>query len=253
MSQQYTYGEFANTEEKCLRYTGACEGNGWGGVTGNFDKQGMSAFIMSWAAGQGKLQPVIKAMFDNGEGVFRSCLTQPVAQNNGEPMDLTALLLQFCALPANEGVEWAKARQDAEGRMQAHWIAAFAALGEVPLYRRIQVHFAQEYMQHAKAYMEHFGFTTERALALLFDICIQEGSITGPSMTRYYEHIHDAMGEHAKLIALAHAVGPQAGMYEGDVEQRKLCAVLGGGRVHGTMYNMAKDFGIGDGPVQYAA
>jgi hypothetical protein len=97
--------------------------------------------------------------------------------------------------------------------------------------------------------MTKYGFKSERALCLLFDICVQMGSITLASHKRYMGAVSRSTSEQLCLIAMAEAVVPQAGRWGFDVRARKMAIARGTGIVHGRSYNMSTDFGVTDAPV----
>lgn len=237
-----------NTRTKCLAITSAFEGAGPGTVSDARDGQGWSVGSIQWNFGRGTVQGLLQSMHAAGPATFSRCCTQRVAQQGGDLVDLSGALLAACALPAAEGVAWCKAREDAQGRPLEHWRAAFAALGAEPGFQAIEAAHTGSYMASAEGYMAQFGFTTERALSLLFDICVQEGSITPPSLARF--RATESGSERDRLVELARAVGPQAGQWAADVESRKLCIAYGTGTVHDRAYNLASaPYFLTDGPV----
>lgn len=249
------FGTFANTEEKALALTGKFEGRGgFSNLAGGADGQGASYGVLQWNLGKITLQPLLLAMYKEGPETFRRCMTQPVEQLDGKTIDLTNDLLRVCQdMSPAEAVAWAVARQDKYFRLQRHWVHAFKALGEVEGFRKVQLRFAENYLAPARRYMKKFGFKSERAFCLLFDICVQMGSVGSGSMARYLAAISDRMSEEEKLLKLAEAVVPQAGKTEWiqrDVFERKGAIARGGGVVHDAPYNLDTDFGVTMAPAR---
>ncbi len=229
-----------NTEEKCWELTTAFEGNGWGGLTGNFDGQGWSAFSLSWATGQGTLQPLVQAMHAAGPETFSRCCTVEV-EGRGT-VDLSSDLLAWCAMPVDEAVVWAAARcqADPEKHPLPHWRDVFENLGAVEGFRAVQRAHGSPYMAEAHRIYEAFSFTTERGLALAFDIAVQDGSVRPEARAVFgASDPGRTAAEEARLVALAKAVAAES-LDPVDVRSRKLCIALGSGVVHGQSYDLAE-------------
>jgi hypothetical protein len=243
------------TEEKCFAITAAFEGGGYGALSGNFDGQGISFGFLQWNLGRGTLQPLLLAMYAEGPATFVRCFTQPVetAPFNSQTVNLAPDILRVCRELGPDGaVAWAEGRQDSGHRLLPHWVKAFKAISAEPGFQKLQRRHAAPYMNRARGYMATFGFKTERALALLFDICVQMGSIGPGSRARYAAAtVGRKLAEPQKLEALARTVAPQGGRWAADVLSRKLTIALGKGIVHGRPYNIAKDFGLADGPLVF--
>ena len=232
------------TEEKCWLLTPDFEGNGYAGLTGDFDGQGWSYGILSWACGEGTLQPLIKSFYDNGPATFQRCCTVPV---NGTVTDLSPDLLAWLKMPVAEATQWAAARCETEGNRQplAHWLQVFKNLGEVPEYQALQREAGASYMAVAHSICRDLGFVTERGLALAFDIAVQDGSVRPEAKAAYKA----AGSEQDRLISLAHAVA-KASRYPADVLSRKMTIATGSGVVHDKYYNLAAWPGLTLGPIQ---
>ncbi len=235
------------TEEKCWLLTGTFEGNGYTGLTGNFDGQGWSFGLLSWACGQGTLQPMIRAMHDAGAETFQKCCTVEVAGRG--IVDLSPDLLAWCAMPVDEAVLWAASRcqDDPEKHPLPHWTAAFKSLGEVPGFQAIQRQHGASYMDTAHRIARNLGFESERGLALCFDIAVQDGSVK-PEALAAFQKTDPSSPEESRLIALAHAVA-DASAFPADVASRKMCIATGAGVVHGVAYSIAKWPGLTLGPI----
>jgi hypothetical protein len=236
------------TQEKCFAVTAAFEGGGYGALSGNFDGQGVSFGFLQWNFGQGTLQALLKAMQKNGPETFKRCCSVPVLSRG--VTDLSADLMAVCDMPPAQAVRWWADRQDGGHRLLPHWVQVFRNLAAEPGYQAMQRKAAEEpYWRLAVQYVREFGFTSERGLALCFDICVQMGSVTAKSQRRYTAAVSSGASEVARLEALARAVGPQAGQWERDVLSRKLTIALGSGVVHGRAYHLERDFGLTMDPI----
>lgn len=239
------------TIKKCFALTSAFEGGGYANLAGSFDGQGVSFGFLCWNLGSGTLQTLLKAMQAEGPATFERCFTQPV--NNKGRMVVTNLapdILAVCNMSNTEAVHWAEKRQDSKHRLLPHWVAAFKDLAQVPGFNAVQrKHAHKPYMVKALSYVAAYGFKSERALALMFDICVQMGSIRAPSRARYNNAFCPPMDEEARLVLLARSVAPQGGRWAQDVLARKMTIAKGGGIVHGRSYQLERDFGITMAPV----
>jgi hypothetical protein len=237
------------TIEKCFELTGAFEGGGYAALAGNFDGAGISFGVIQYNLYSKTLQPVIRDMYAAGPQTFRRCMTHVV---QGKAIDLTDELLRVCAMAPAAAVQWAQARQDTGGRFLPHydhWVRAFKALATVDGFNVVQRKHASRYMERAQGYVKSYGFKSERALALMFDISVQCGSITLGSWTRYQAAtVGRVLTEQKKLEALARAVQFQdsRAWVQRDILSRKLTIATGVGIVHGRSYNLHRDFGITD-------
>jgi hypothetical protein len=101
---------------------------------------------------------------------------------------------------------------------------------------------AQTY-QSALRLCNQFGLTSERGVALMFDIVTQNGSISAPVKAQILaDH---ATNEVARMVSIANhvanAVNPK---YRADVHARKLLIATGQGIVHGIHYDLARAFNL---------
>lgn len=237
------------TIEKCFNLTAAFEGGGYAALSGNFDGQGISFGFLQWNLGRGTLQPLIRAMFEANHAAFRTCCTQYV-DHYKKTMDLSTDFLAVGYMDSDIAVKWAVQRQDKGHRLLPHWTKIFKALAAVPEFQAVQRRFARPYLDRALTYQNTYGFRSERGLALMFDICVQMGSIGPGARGRYAAAVTGrALTEQQKLEAMATAIAPQGGPWAKDVLSRKMTIAKGAGIVHGRPYQLERDFGLTLGPV----
>jgi hypothetical protein len=210
------------------------------GVSGDFDGQGLSLGALQWNFGQGTLQPLLQEMYrENPTAMLRAmgdCL-DPLLQALKEPMDRQMM--------------WVRSIQDGQThRLQTRWESAFRSLGRQKEFHLIQVKWAGGIFQAAKRAAEEFNLTTERGLALMFDIRVQNGSISPELKARIWKEIRALPYtlsqetfevEKMKIIANRRAEAAHARWVE-DVRARKLCIAEGKGRVHGVDYDLTTRF-----------
>ena len=168
--------------------------------------------------------------------------------------DNLAAFQTMLAAPLPAQLAWAQSIQDpAKRTVSAPWKGIFTALGLTPEYQAIQLAQAATMQTAAAQLCQRFGVSTERAQALMFDIRVQNGSIrtaTEALIRADFAAIPaDAApmdAELAKLQSIANRVAAGAkAAYVKDVRDRKLTIANGTGAVHGVVYNLEQQFGIG--------
>ncbi len=232
--------------QRCLALTGTFETSTgspecYCGVAGNFDKQGISFGVLQWNFGQGTLQPLLSEMItahhDVAEMIFQDDLQT---------------LVGVLGSTRPEQLRWAASIQDPRRfSIFEPWCGFFKALGRTPEFQTIQVEHADRIRQSADAMCRAFGVATERALALMFDICVQNGSIsqaTSATIHADFDRIaaaDPADVEVARLRSIANRRAEAATKaFVEDVRVRKLAIANGEGIVHNIQYNLEQQFGI---------
>jgi hypothetical protein len=244
-----------NSVEKALSITSRFEGIlGYSSVGGNFDGMGLSFGLFQWNAGQGTLQPILRQCIENMpktvEGIFTT-------------EGFTTL--KHALRSDRAFFEWTISINDRNKKIINPWYERFYKLGLSGGCQKFQQQATLPYLKRAKNIMRIAGldFTTERAFALAFDITIQNGSIVEAAQEEYDAKVKPGMKEKDKLFILANAVANSSRKkvlryikgkpwtIQDDVRSRKLCIVTGLGEVHGRKYDLAKEYALGDGPVNY--
>jgi hypothetical protein len=166
---------------------------------------------------------------------------------------------KMLALQKAEQLQWCHGIQDGSGRIVAEpWKSRFFALGQTPEFQAIQLTQAESFHQDALAMCRHFGVVTERALALMFDIRVQNGSISSEVETKiradfaaFPAGITPVDAEVLRLRSIANRRAEAANPTSvEDVRRRKLTIANGVGVVHGVAYDLETQFGIRLQPVQ---
>ncbi len=237
----------APLEKRCLALTGSFETGQpppdcFAGLSGDFDGQGISLGVCQWNFGQGSLQPllqeidqthpeVVDAVFEDHAAEFRAVL--------GESQD--------------EQMNWARSVQDGQHNVLDPWNGMLKALCRRPEFQAIQTSHAGSLAAAARALCAEFGVRSQRALALLFDIKVQNGSIsdivkaqiTGDFAALTPSGNADA-DEVARLRIIANRRAEAANpKWVEDVRTRKLTIANGQGTVHGRVYDLQEQYGIG--------
>jgi len=233
---------------RCLALTGSFETGAafpdcFAGLSGDFDGQGISFGVLQWNFGQGSLQPLLKRMcVDHNE------LAKSIFHNHYE--ELTAIL----TATKSEQLAFARSIQDPNRKtILEPWKGMFKSLGRSEEFQRIEADAANALYKAARQLCSDYGLWSERALALMFDIKTQNGSIGSSVKTQIladFAKLPPALPneklETAKLRIIANRRAETAkAKWVEDVRARKLCIANGGGSVHGIKYDLEGQFGIG--------
>lgn len=237
----------AALDKRCLALTGSFETNRgppacFAGLSGDFDGQGLSFGACQWNFGQGSLQPLLLRMIEVHEDTARD-----VFQDH---FDELAMVLRS---PEDHVMSFARSIQDPNHRINEPWHGMFQALGATDEFEQIEVDAAGALFASARNLCDEYGLQSERALALMFDIKVQNGSIAPEVKARILgdfaalpADLEPDDVEVAKMRIVAARRAEVAKVeWVADVRTRKLCIANGMGRVHGIDYDLDRDFGIG--------
>jgi len=236
----------APLEQRCLALTGSFETGQpppecFAGLSGDFDGQGLSLGVCQWNFGQGSLQPllleidrthpdIVDAVFQDYAAEFRTVLQGS----------------------QDDQMSWARSIQDSQKRVTEPWRGLLKSLCRREEFQEVQTNNANALLAAARALCTEFGVRSQRALALLFDIKVQNGSI-GKIVKAQIMHDFAALtppgdanaDEVARLQIIANrraeAANPQ---WVEDVRARKLTIANGQGTVHGRFYDLQGQYGI---------
>lgn len=212
-------------------------------LSGDFDGQGLSFGALQWNLGQGTVQPLLTEMDRIHPEILKGIFYEhyPV---------LRAML----SARREEQLAWARSIQD-PNRFLVHepWRGLFKTLGRRREFQQIQVKSADRFYRLALALCKEYGVRSERAVALMFDIKVQNGSISdlvkaqiegdfnriSPSEDRESQEV-----ARLRIIANRRAEAADPRWVE-DVRARKLTIASGEGMVHGSFYDLEDQYGIG--------
>jgi hypothetical protein len=210
------------------------------GVTGDFDGQGLSFGALQWNVGQNTLQPLLQAVLRRNRNACEQIFHEHLPT-------LEAML----AAPRAEQLRFVRALQNRRGVLAEPWRGMLKSVGRHPDCQAVQVEHAQGYLDRAVGLCAEYGLTTERGLALMFDIAVQNGSISrgvkAQILTDFKSVSESGLAAEVtkmKIIANRRAAAANPRFVE-DVRRRKLTIAEGCGRVHGIDYDLQQDFGIG--------
>jgi hypothetical protein len=233
-------------EFRCLALTGAFETTVpppgcFSCVAGDFDGQGISFGALQFNLGQRTLQPILQDLDRRHSDLMEDIFDEQIG-------DLRAMLA--ADLPAQ--LTFARRIQDPGFRLHEPWRGMFVALGRTPECQQLQLQQASKNVERARSLCTQFGVSSPRALALMFDIIVQNGSISAAVATQIdvdFRRIDPALGpqereaHRLRIIANRRAEAANPRWVE-DVRTRKLCIANGAGRVHGAFYDLEEQYGL---------
>jgi hypothetical protein len=232
---------------RCMALTGSFETDQFfpdcfAGLCGDFDGQGISFGVLQWNLGQGSLQPLLKKMNLAHPDVVQSIFGQNYP-------DFKVML----EAPKSAQLAWAHSIQSVKHVPIEPWKGQLKTLGRQQLFQDIQVQFATRLFKDAIAQCSDFGLRSSRAVALMFDIMVQNGSISNQVKAQIkteFDRIDagrssdEAEVERLRIIANRRASDAKAEWVE-DVRARKLTIANGQGTVHGNYYHLKDQYGLG--------
>jgi hypothetical protein len=225
---------------RCLALTGTFETGTpppdcFAGISGDFNGQGLSFGVCQWNIGQGSLQSLLLKMAKDHPAIMSTVFGKRLPE-------LEAVL----ADPDRaDQLAWVRSIQDPRCRFFEPWAGYFKALGRTDEFQQIEQNAAAGLFAAALQLCRDYGLKTERAVALMFDIKTQNGSIRDVTKAQIVRDFEKAVTEVdlLKIVAnrRADAAKPQ---WAEDVRRRKLAIANGGGTVHGKHLDLEAQFGI---------
>lgn len=230
---------------RCLALTGSFETSSpppdcFAGLSGDFDKQGISFGVLQWNFGQGSLPPMLVEMDTQHASVLKSAFGAEYAA-----------FKSIIRASKEQQMNWARSIQT-NNKVNEPWKSHFKALGSSKEFQDIEAAHAAQVFQGAIALCHEYNLFTERAVALMFDIKTQNGSI-GKDVKKLiladFAHIPSSGTPEAKekarlrIVANRRAEAAKPEWVE-DVRTRKLTIANGEGVVHGDAYRLDSQFGI---------
>lgn len=232
---------------RCLALTGTFETNSGApecfcAIGGDFDDQGMSFGVLQWNFGQNTLQPLLKDLMtqhpDVAQTVFQDELNV-VATALAAPHDDLMGFVRSIQHPVTHAIN-------------EPWRGMARSLGRTSEFQRLQVKAAGALYSRALGMCQAYGLKSERAAMLMFDICVQNGTISDLVKARIQAEFNRLPSDLAadelevrkmQIIANRRAEAANPRWVE-DVRSRKLCIANGEGVVHGVPIDLAGQYGI---------
>jgi peptidoglycan hydrolase-like protein with peptidoglycan-binding domain len=234
-----------SVRDRALAVTGAFEGNDFTQAEGNFDGAGLTWGIIGFNLLSGTLQTILHAV----QASHPELITQAFGP-------LAAQLLQVSTKSIAEQIAFADSISlgKTKEQIQAPWLAAFQAFGELPQVQAAQLDLAdREFFQPALKTAQSLGLVTELGRALAFDIHVQNGGIRPEARAQIEAQLalHPVGNEQDKRVIVANAVADKTRTKDpkmrADVRARKLTLATGAGVVHGATY-LLRNWGLADLP-----
>ena len=207
--------------DKCLRITGLFEGCGYSAISGNFDGQGMSLGILQWCLGQHSLQPLlldyiashthdIKALWD---------------------LDKAEEFIRVVYSDWDTQMAWAKRFVGNREKPYGDWVYRLKILAGSEDFISIQQKYASGIFDKAVTQARSFNLTQENSVAMMFDICVQEGGVAEKHKAKIQEYLNNKhsevsrdLTEEERLECIAKGRASFAiRRWQVDVLSRKLC------------------------------
>lgn len=276
-SQESEYGAPLNllspTELKAVKITSTFETGrtgGFGGLSGNFDGQGLSFGLLNFTIKAGSLIPLLQefisnhpsrysSAFGNDAARFREIVfaTKPDPKNPTRRIRDVERQMEFVNNRMN-----AIPREAKSNKIIEPWKTYFGRLERDPEFQKIQVKAVRGALTRARYWCDYFGFKTERGFAFMFDLVSSHGGawlnakkFQGKRRALLQKMLaakqaqvgRDKLAELEKMEVIANMISEVSSeKWRDKVRIRKLWFVRGTGKVHGTLYDIKKHFGITD-------
>lgn len=231
---------------RCLALTGGYETSRpvpdcFAGLSGDFDGQGLSFGVLQWNFGQKSLQPLLNEMNQQQSAILKSIF-------NESYREFAAVL----KAPFEEQMRWARSIQTPLFAIIEPWRGLLKTLGRHERFQDIQAKYAGKLFDDALKLCREYGLRSERAVALMFDIKVQNGSISPivkAQITSDFAHLPSGLSRdeieirRMQIVAMRRADAANPAWIE-DVRNRKLTIANGRGIVHGNEYDLEAQYGI---------
>ena len=232
---------------KCLALTGSFETGKaipecFAGLSGDFDGQGISFGVLQWNFGQDSLQKLLKSTIKDYpktiRRVFGANYDVLVEALKSDKDDLMSFALSI--------------QHPVKHYLYEPWRGMFKSLGRTQEYQNIQVRYAAGLYREALKLCITYNLWSERSVALMFDIKVQNGSISRLVRSQIMSEIKnlprslsekDLEVERMRIVANRRAEASYTRWIE-DVRSRKLCIANGMGVVHGVNYDIEEQYGL---------
>jgi len=225
--QALMQGPLPSPGDRSLQLTASIEGHGFGLAVGNFDGALLTWGIIGFTLRSGEVQSIVLAVNQSSPQIVQ----QAFGFYSGE-------LLNLMRASTADQESWAQQHTLSNGGLAEPWKSMFAAFGSYAEAQQEQVkHVQTDYLSRAIQTAKKLGFTSELGLALCFDICVQNGSVTSAAMNEINQRITGSTSEGALRVVVANAVADAAQpTWREDVRTRKLTIANGEGTIHGHNY-----------------
>lgn len=214
------------------------------GVAGDFDGQGLSFGALQWNIGQGTLQPLFHQMINAHPDICQSIFHEHLKT-----------IQNVLRRSVPEQIDFVRTLQDRRSQLIEPWRGMLKTLGATSEFQAFQTRAAHSLYLKAVQEAARLGLTSQRGIALLFDIMVQNGSLGNAVRSRVLADFTSlpsgAATEVRRMVIISErrsaVVRPR---FRNDVLTRKLTIANGEGTVHGLRYDLASQFGLTLDPPQ---
>ena len=231
---------------RCLALTGSFETGApppdcFAGLSGDFDGQGISLGVCQWNFGQGSLQPLLTEMIRTHENIVNNIFH-----------DYAEEFRRVISASQQDQLAWTRSIQDPHHKIAEPWRGLLKTLARCDEFQAIQAASAGRMFKAAAALCHTYQVTSERALALMFDITVQNGSINDVVKAQIVRDFALLQGTESaaalevarlRIVANRRAAAGNSQWIE-DIRTRKLTIANGEGVVHGRQYSLEDQYGI---------
>lgn len=245
--------------EIALQITGGFEGSGYGQVTGDFDRHGISLGMLQWNLGTGSLQEKILQPFLAHGSIDDLCLF---------PMGGMDKLARMAGGADGPACEYARMFMLDGTKVKPEWKAAWVKFLMKPEVIALQQRACSSLAHKAEVFMKKYGLHSLRSFCFFFDVAVQNGSMKDVPLqnpnrqeaARVIASIHDkgdgpknkqlwppllakAPDEAIMLLLTGYKRAQLANkLWAHDVFMRKATVALGVGFVHGKQIDVRERF-----------
>jgi len=268
------------SELKAVKITSTFEtgrAGGFGGLSANFDGQGLSFGLMNFTVRAGSLIPLLQEFINRHPANYSNTFgrdadrfkeivfaTKPDPQNPKRRIRDVARQMDFVNNQMNSIPRKAK-----NNKIVEPWKTYFGRLELDPEFQKIQVKAVRNALNRARYWCDYFGFKTERGFVFMFDLVSSHGGawlnapkFKGARRALLRKMLADkkallgraTLTELETMEVIANMIADASSEeWREKVRVRKLWFVLGTAKVHGTVYDIRKNFGVTDNAPDFGA
>ncbi len=213
--------------ERALALTASFEGHGFELAVGNFDGALLTWGIIGFTLASGEIPEMINEINSTRPDLISTAFSTYSSE-----------LLTIIRVSRDQQTAWANQHTTSNGQLAEPWKSMFAEFGSYPEVQQVQIKRAEnDYLVPAINAAKNLGLESELALALLFDIHVQNGGIKKSVLASITQSRTSSMTESDVLQLIANGVADSASAkWREDVRTRKLTIAMGQGTVHGHSY-----------------
>lgn len=252
--------DYTRLKRKCLDITGMMETSKqyplyYQEIAGNFDGAGLSYGVVQFNFGSETLQPILNNLITNSPDVVKIAF-----EFGTDPQYYNTLVTVITTYTKAQQITWGDSISNPSNKHEViePWNTYFENLGATTECQNEQAEALNSYYSSALTWYNEYKdyspatYGSRRLFGLLFDIAIQNGSISAATRDEIIEDflLIDTNGktqeeiEQEKMIIIANRrANASTEQWSYDVRNRKLCWARGEDEVHG-IYIVCKDYEV---------